>query len=81
MPQNMGLFSGFDTTCFKRKHRWLFEIEDVSGDPAVSKVLPPSKASRPNLQFKELEAQHVSETIYFPGKPDWKPITVTLYDT
>jgi len=81
--QNMGLFRGFETTCFKRKHRWMFSIQDVSGDPAIlsSNALPPSKASRPNLNFKELEAQHISETVYFPGKPDWKPLTITLYDT
>ena len=79
--QDMGLFYGFARTCFKRKHRWLFELYNISGDPAISRALPPLKASRPNLQFKELEAQHVSETVYFPGKPDWKPITVSLYDT
>lgn len=61
----------------------MFSIQDVSGDPAIlsSNALPPSKASRPNLNFKELEAQHISETVYFPGKPDWKPLTITLYDT
>lgn len=81
--RDMGLFRGYDSTCFKRKYRWMFSLKDVSGDPAIltSNALPPSKASRPNLQFKELEAQHISETVYFPGKPDWKPITVTLYDT
>lgn len=79
--QNMGLFYGFDTSCFKRKYRWMFEIGDISGDPGLrSRVLPPSKASRPNITFKEIEAQHVSETVYYPGKPDWKPISITLYD-
>ena len=78
----MGLFRGFDTACFKRKYRWMFSIQDVAGDPAnlSSNALPPSKGSRPSLNFKELEAQHLSETIFYPGKPDWKPITVTLYD-
>ena len=40
-----------------------------------------SKSARPNLSFKEIEAQHLNETIYFTGKPEWKPITLTLYET
>lgn len=77
----MGLFYGFDTACFKRKYRWMFTLRGVAGDPnPSSNMLPPSKASRPNLTFKEIEAQHLSETVYFPGKPDWKPISITLYD-
>ncbi len=39
------------------------------------------KASRPSFSFKETEVNHLTETIYFPGRPDWKPLKVTLYDT
>lgn len=39
------------------------------------------KASRPSFSFKETEVTHLTETIYYPGRPDWKPIKVTLYDT
>lgn len=79
--RSMGLFYGYEKSCFKRKYRWMFTLPGVAGDPNPSaNVLPPSKASRPNLTFKEIEAQHISETIYFPGKPDWKPISITLYD-
>ena len=42
--------------------------------------LPPSKCSRPSISFKEMDAQHISETISFPSKPEWKPVTLTLYD-
>jgi hypothetical protein len=42
--------------------------------------LPPLKGARPNLGFKEIEAPHVFENIYFPGRPDWKPIEMVLYD-
>lgn len=66
------------TTCFKRKYRWLFFITNVSAEG--SPCLPPSKSNRPSLSFKEIDAQHVTETIYFPGKPEWKPINLTLYD-
>lgn len=81
MPcRNMGFESGLNsqTTDFKRKFRWTFSIPEIS-DEAIS-ALPPSKAARPSFSFKEIEAQHLNETVYFPGKPDWKPITVSLYD-
>ena len=61
-----------------RKNRWLFKIDSVSAD-GIS-ALPPQKASRPSFSFKEMEAQHLTETIYFPQKPEWKPITITLYE-
>ena len=32
------------------------------------------------MSFKEMQAEHLNETIFFPSKPDWKPITLTLYD-
>lgn len=66
-------------TCFKRKNRWLFIIDGVSADNSLS-CLPPSRGARPNISFKELEANHLTETIYYPGRPDWKPLTLILYD-
>jgi len=80
--ETMGFDFGLDdsTTCFKRKNRWLFKIDGISADTKGIDSLPPSKAARPSVSFKELEAQHVTETIYFPGKPEWKPITLSLYD-
>lgn len=81
--RDMGLFN-IGSACFKRKYRWMFFIEDVCGTSSDGSygvnVLPPSKGSRPNISFKEIEANHVSETVYFPGRPDWKPISLTLYD-
>lgn len=76
----MGFDFGLDepNTCFKRKFRWLLRIPDVCSD--TIQTLPPLKGSRPSLSFKEMEVQHTTETIYFPGKPEWKPITLTLYD-
>ncbi len=79
--QSMGI--SWDTTaCWRKKHRWLMEIDQVSGIPSVGavSVLPPQKSARPSLTFKEIEAQHLTETIYFPSKPDWKPISLVLYD-
>lgn len=80
MP-NMGMAFGLesDSTCFKRKNRWLFKIGGVSASGVNS--LPPSKAARPSLSFKEMDVQHLTETVYFPTKPEWKPINLTLYDT
>lgn len=78
--RNMSFDFGLEdpNACFKRKNRWLFKIEDVSADGVSS--LPPSKAARPSLSFKEIEVQHLNETVYYPGKPEWKPVTLTLYD-
>ena len=35
---------------------------------------------RPKLNFREMQAEHLNETIYYPGKPDWQTIQITLYD-
>lgn len=67
---------------FKRKYRWMFNIKGVCGEPGSNTpLLPPGKSGRPSLSFKEIDAQHITETVYFPGKPEWKPISITLYDT
>lgn len=65
----------------KRQHRWLFAIPGVCSDnsPGVN-ALPPEKSARPNLSFKEMNVNHISEDVYYPAKPDWKPITITLFD-
>lgn len=75
----MGLGTlGNSDVCFKRKFRWLFLIPSVSG--AEIGMLPPERGARPSVTIKENEAQHLNEIIYFPSKPDWKPINLTLYD-
>ena len=62
------------------------EIEDVTmqesglGAPSIINVLPPRKSARPQVNFKDMEAQHLSETIFFPGKAEWKPVQLTVYD-
>lgn len=83
MGRNMGLgVMGGSQICLKRKFRWMFTIQGVVGEQSSSGVdmLPPDKGARPSLNFKEIEAQHLNETVYFAGKPDWKPIQVTLFD-
>jgi len=65
-------------TIFKRKFRWMFSVIGIIGE-AVG-ALPPMKGARPSLEFKDIEVQHVTEDIYLPGKPSWKPINLTLYD-
>ena len=64
--------------CLMRKFRWLFKIDEVCAQGVNS--LPPEKGARPSLSFKEVEVQHLNEIIYYPSKPDWKPINLTLYD-
>ena len=67
----------------KRPFRWLFAIPNVTPDESSNegaKVLPPSKAARPSLQFKEMNVNHLIEEVFYPAKPDWKPVSLTLYD-
>jgi hypothetical protein len=80
MGRPMGMDFGLEKgdTCFKMRYRWLFKIPDISASGTNS--LPPEKAARPSLNFKEMEVQHLNETLYYPSKPDWKPINLTLYD-
>jgi hypothetical protein len=76
----MGLDFGLESwqNCNKRKFRWLFKIPEISASGVQS--LPPSKAARPTVSFKETPAEHLNETIYLPVKPEWKTIDLTLYD-
>lgn len=73
----LGKLGGGDL-CLMRKFRWLFFIDEVCDDG--TSALPPDKGARPSLNFKEIEVQHLNETVYFAGKPDWKPINLTLFD-
>lgn len=76
----MGFQFGLEksSVCFKRKFRWLFKIEEISA--MGINTLPPVKGARPSMSFKELEVKHLTEDVYFPGKSEWKPITLTLFD-
>lgn len=81
MPEKMGLQFGLEPsaskTC-KRKFRWLFRIPEIAADGI--NTLPPLKSARPTLIFKEMSVRHLIEDVYYPAKPDWKPIPITLYD-
>jgi hypothetical protein len=66
-----------------RKFRWIFRLPGViaSDNPFRSiRTLPPRKASRPKLQFKSQEFQHLTESIHVPMKADWQTINLTLFD-
>lgn len=73
LPQS----NGTSRAC-KRKFRWLFKIDGVSG--TGTQALPPLKSARPSLSFREMEIKHLNENIYYPARPDWKPISLVLYD-
>lgn len=78
--RNMGFDFGLEqsTSVLKRKYQWLLKIPNVSAKGVHS--LPPEKSDRPNISFKEISVEHLNETIIFPGKPEYKPISLTLYD-
>jgi len=87
----MGLQFGLETNSFEndpsrrtvaktclRRFRWLFKIDGISAQGV--NALPPSQAARPSLSFNEIEARHITENMYYPGRPDWRPINLVLYD-
>lgn len=76
----MGMFN--PNAVFKRQFRYMFTIYNVVGNPSADMMYakPPLKTQRPNISFKELQFEHLSETIYMPGKAEWKPIPLTVYD-
>lgn len=79
MGVNMGLGPlGKESIGFKRKFRYEFRVEGFIG--YKTEVLFPLKGGRPNLNFKEIEAPHIYENIYYHGKPEWKPLQWTLYE-
>ena len=82
MGMQMGL-EGDGRYC-KRQFRWMFTVNGIIGDISSSgeslKCLPPEKSARPNISFKEMNVQHLNEEVFYPAKPDWKPITVTVFD-
>ena len=66
MGRDMGLGAlGGGDICLMRKFRWIFTIDGVCDDG--TSALPPDKGARPSLNFKEIEVQHLNETIYFAG--------------
>ena len=75
----MGINTSF-FACNKRKFRFLFEIEGITTYDNPLIAMPAQKASRPSISFKEMDLPHLQETLYLPGRPDWKQLSVTLYD-
>jgi hypothetical protein len=79
MARNMGMT--FGNRAWKKKNRWRFVVRDfIDMEDFGISMLPPIKSARPNVNFKEISIEHVVETITIPGKPDWGPLEVTLYD-
>ena len=78
---SMGLSHGMqlDSLTPKKKNRWLFKVPGFVADMSVQ-ALPPRKFSRPGIQMKEFEFQHLHESIWYPLKGSWKTANLTLFD-
>lgn len=80
--ENVGLGGlASQSIIFKRKFRWMFRNFFIDSPGEGLSVLAPLKGARPTLEFKEIEVQHVVEDVMIPGKPSWRPINLTLYET
>ncbi len=66
------------TASLKQKYRWFFGIENITGDD--DSALPCIRAARPKMNFREMQAEHLNETISYPSKPEWQPIQLVLFD-
>jgi len=78
---SMGLGFGLGLTksqLCKRKFRWLLKIPNVCAQGI--NTLPPITSARPKIDLKEVEARHLNETVYFPVRPEWSPIQLSVYD-
>lgn len=83
MPAQMGLHMGLESGSYcKRQNRWMFTVTNFIGESgeASMRALPPEKSSRPSLSFKESAVKHLVEDVFYPAKPEWRPITVTVFD-
>lgn len=67
---------------FKRHYRYIFSIPEVCGlypdDGLYCKIH--EKTARPNISYKEIQMEHLGQTIYFPGKVNFDAIGLTLWD-
>jgi hypothetical protein len=73
----LGLTQGL---LFKRKFRWLFQVDGINGG---GKSVPPDYvkvASRPNISFEETEINFLHGKMYIPGKATFETVSVTYYD-
>ena len=70
---------------FKKQNNFIMHIPDIthvgnSSNRIYNKVLLEERSARPSLAYKEIQVDHLIETVYFAGRPDWKPLKVTLFD-
>src|SRR4051812_23904563 len=79
MTQNMGIGRiGLGSTTHKRQFRWMVTIFPFIGE-AIN-MLPPKKGGRPDITFSEIKAEHLVESISYPGRPEWGTLDITVYD-
>ena len=57
----------------KLKNRFIMNIDGI---PAYTI----KNASRPQVQFDEVELHHMNVRRYVKGKAAWQPLTITMYD-
>ncbi|MEE8578019.1 MAG: phage tail protein [candidate division Zixibacteria bacterium] len=62
----------------RRTHRWLWETLNDQVGQEVLVVL--KSASRPVFNFEEPVMHHNQEQVYFAGKQNWEPISMSWYD-
>jgi hypothetical protein len=65
----------------RRKHRWVFESLGRGNAPwRPNELLNLQSAARPSFKFNVADKHHNQEVVYYAGKQEWDPITLTWYD-
>jgi hypothetical protein len=70
-----------NTLEIRRKHRWVFAtLGRGSGAWRPEELLNLQSAARPSFKFTSADKHHNQEVIYYAGKQEWEPVTLTWYD-
>jgi hypothetical protein len=65
----------------RRKHRWVFAtLGRGAGAWTPQELLNLQSASRPSFKFTSADKHHNQEVVYYAGKQEWEPVTLTWYD-
>jgi len=61
----------------KRQNRWVVQFDGIyNGNMYFA-----TKVGRPSIEVTSKQHKYLNHTFNYPGRPEWKPITLTMVDT
>jgi len=64
----------------KRKFRWYLQFGSATGTGDGPLQLAAKKIDKPKFEISTTPHKFINHTFFFPGRLEWKPITVTFAD-